>query len=112
MRTRTHKKQFWFNDVEEEALVEKSTLAGMNESDFVRCLILDYKLKAKPDEEFYSSIKLLRSISNNLNQIAAKAHSLGFIDELAYKREVDKMDAIIDDIKLNYLNSIPSNKVE
>lgn len=112
MRTRTHKKQFWFNDVEEAALVEKSSLAGMNESDFVRSLILDYKLKAKPDEEFYSSIKLLRSISNNLNQIAAKAHSLGFIDELSYRKEVNKMDDIIDSIKSKYLNSIPSNKGE
>jgi len=64
----------------------------MNESDFVRGLILGYKLKVKPDEEFYASIKLLRSISNNLNQIAAKAHSLGFVDELSYRKEVEKMD--------------------
>ena len=111
MRTRTHKKQFWFNDVEEKALKEKASLAGMNESDFIRCLVLGYELKAKPDIEFYKSIRFFRSISNNLNQIAVKAHSLKFIDELSYKKEVDKMDKLIDDLKLKYLNYIPSNKV-
>ncbi len=110
MRARTHKKQFWFNDEEEKNLKEKSFLAGMNESDFVRSLILGYELKSKPDEEFYSSIKLLRSISNNLNQIAAKAHTIGFVDDTLYKNEVAKMDIIIDDIKSKYLNRIPSNK--
>lgn len=110
MRTRTHKKQFWFNDEEEAALIEKSFLSGMNESDFVRGLVLGYELKSKPDEEFYSSIKLLRSISNNLNQIATKAHTLGFIDKASYKEEVEKMDSIIDEIKSKFLNRLPSNK--
>ena len=74
-------------------------------------MVLGYELKAKPDIEFYKSIRLFRSISNNLNQIAVKAHSLKFIDELSYKKEVDKMDKLIDDLKLKYLNYIPSNKV-
>lgn len=111
MRSRTHKKQFWFNDIEESTLKEKSSLAGMNESDFIRSLVLGYELKAKPDVEFYKSIKLLRSISNNLNQIAIKAHSLNFIDELSYRKEVEQMDKLIDNLKIKYLNYIPSNKV-
>lgn len=111
MRTRTHKKQFWFNDIEEDTLKEKSSLAGMNESDFIRSLVLGYELKAKPDVEFYKSISLLRSISNNLNQIAIKAHSLNFIDELSYKKEVEQMDKLIDDLKFKYLNYIPSNNI-
>ncbi len=110
MRTRTHKKQFWFNDEEETLLKEKASLSGMNESDYVRSLILGYEIKAKPDDEFYSSIKLLRSISNNLNQIAVKAHKIGFIDVSSYKEEVAKMDNIIDEIKSKYLNYMPSSK--
>ncbi len=104
MRTRIYKRQYWFNELEYETIKEKSERAGMNESDFIRRIILDYQLKEKPPEEFYNVIRQLRSISNNLNQIAAKAHTLGFIDELSYKKEVAKVDNFIDELKCKYLN--------
>jgi len=101
--SRTHKKQFWFNEKEVLALKEKSSKAGMNESDFIRKMLMEYKLKEKPDDRFYESMKLMRSMSNNLNQIAKKAHSLNYIDEVAYKKEADKWHSFINDIKDKYL---------
>lgn len=109
-RTRTHKKNFWFNDEEESELKRKSNEVGMNESEFVRNLILGCEIKAKPDDEFYQAIKTVRSLSHNINQIAVKAHTLGFVDELAYKKEVIKIDNFIDEIKSKYLNITKSGK--
>lgn len=104
MRTRTHKKQFWFNDEECSILAKKSSLAGMTESDYIRKVVLGHKIKEKPDDRFYNSMKLLRATSNNLNQIAKKAHTFGFIDELSYKKEVKKLNEFILEVKKKYLN--------
>ena len=40
MRKRTHKKNFWFNDEEENRIKELCNKSGMNESDIVRNLIM------------------------------------------------------------------------
>lgn len=103
MRTRVYKKQFWFNEKEKNLLAKKSSEAGMNESEYVRKVVLGYEIKEKPDDRFYDAIKMMRTTSNNLNQIAKKAHTLGFIDELEYKREVEKLNNFISDIKIKYL---------
>ena len=109
-RTRTFKKNFWFNEDENNALAKLSNKVGKSESYVVRNLVLDCTLKEKPDKEFYEFIKLLQKISNNINQIAVKAHALGFVDELAYKREVDRLDNFMDEIKEKYLYKKDSGK--
>lgn len=109
-RTRTFKKQFWFNEEEKNALAKLSNKVGKTESYVVRNLVMDCKLKEKPDKEFYEVLKLLKAISHNINQIAMKAHVLGFIDELAYKKEVDKLDNFVDKIKEKYLYKEDSDK--
>ena len=83
-RTRNIKKNFWFNKEENNILLNKSKLAGMNASDYIRKIVLGYELKEKPDDKFYEQIKLLKSIAHNMNQIAIKSHKLGFIDEIEY----------------------------
>lgn len=100
---RVYKKQFWFNEEEVLTLKDKAFKAGMNESDFIRRMLLGYKLKEKPDKEFYESIKLLRNVANNLNQIAKKANTLNYIDEVAYKKETDRLHNFITDIKDKFL---------
>lgn len=104
-RTRTIKKQFWFNDEEQSALSKLSEKVGKSESYVIRNLVLDCKLKEKPDNRFYDLMKTMINTSNNLNQIATKAHTLGFIDELAYKREVDKLDNFIEEVKDKFLRN-------
>ena len=58
----------------------------MTESAVIRCLINNYEPREKPDDRFYEALKDLRAIGNNLNQLARKANSLGFIDETYYKK--------------------------
>jgi len=103
MRTRVYKKQFWFNEEENITLKNNSVNVGMNESDYIRSLVMGYTPREKPDDRFYEVMKLMRSISNNLNQISKKAHSLGFVDELAYKKEADNWKRFMKDVKKEFL---------
>ena len=102
-RRRTRKKQFWFNKEECDLLAINSQKAGLCESEYIRELLVGYKLKEKPDDRFYEYIRLLRSLANNMNQIAKKAHTLGFIDEVSYRSNVDKIILFIDEVKDKYL---------
>lgn len=103
MRKRNVLKQIWLSHEESEALKKKMKKVGVNESTLIRNLILDFKPKEKPDERFYETMKQLYSLSNNMNQIARKANALGFIDVLFYKKEIDKLNKFILDIREEYL---------
>lgn len=103
MRYRNKKKQFWFSEEECELLAINSDKVGLTESEYIRELLVGYKLKEKPDDRFYDSLKVIRGLANNMNQIAKKAHSLGFIDELQYKKNVDMIKEFIYDFKKEYL---------
>ena len=103
MRYRNIKKQFWFSEEECKILSVNSSKAGLSESEYIREILIGYKLKEKPDDRFYDNLKVIRSIANNMNQIAKKANSLGFVDELAYKRNVDMIKKFIKDFKNEYL---------
>lgn len=109
-RNRTIKKQIWLNADEKLKLSTLAKEIGKNESYVIRSLISGCQLKEKPDDRFYDLIKVLRKTSHNMNQIAAKAHSLGFIDELAYKKEVDKLDLFIDELKEKFIRNNGSDK--
>ena len=106
MRTgkRIYKKQFWLTKEEVDLLNDKVKKSNMNQSDFIRNAITNSIVKEKPDDRFYNSIRNLRVISNNLNQIAKRANSLGFIDAKNYKKEVEKMDTFIDELRKEYLH--------
>lgn len=106
MRYRNKKKQFWFSEEECKILAINSQKAGLSESEYIRELLLGYQLREKPDDRFYEHIKVIRSIANNMNQLAKKAHSLGFIDEVAYKRNADKVIDFIEEIKDKYLTDV------
>ena len=60
MRSRRIKKQIWLNDEEEYIMKCKSQAVGMNASDYIRHLIVGYKPKEKPSEQFYEEIKNIR----------------------------------------------------
>lgn len=106
MRIRDRKKQFWFSEEECNILSINSKKAGLTESEYIRELLVGYKLKEKPDDRFYENLKVFRSIANNMNQLSKKAHSLGFVDELAYQKNVDKLVFFIGEIKDKYLRNV------
>ena len=103
MRNRRIKKQIWLNDEEDYILKTRSEAVGMNASDYIRKLLVGYKPKEKPSEEFYNAIKSIRLIGNNINQIARMANARGVVDMLRFNKEIDKLDQLIIDIKNKYI---------
>ena len=103
MRKRRIKKQLWLSDEEDYILKTRSEAVGMNASDYIRQLLVGYKPKERPPEEFYVAIKSIRLIGNNINQIARMAKARGVVDVLHFNKEVDKLDQLIIDIKNKYL---------
>lgn len=97
------KKQVWYTIEENNELLKLIKKSGLNQSDYIRYTTLNKEIKEKPDDRFYEVMKLMRSISNNLNQISKKAHTLGFIDELKYKIESEKLDDFIDNVRTKFL---------
>ena len=80
MRKRNIQKIVRFNRKEAQDLAAKAKKACLSEAGLIRLLIRGYEPKEKPDDRFYDVMRELSSIGNNINQLAAKANTLGFID--------------------------------
>ena len=106
MKNRTIKKQFWLNETEEKLLKEKSKKAGLSEAEFIRSFINDYKLKEKPDENFYYVLKDLRGIATNVNQLARQANRYQYVDSNKFFAIADKISDFIIAIQETYLTPV------
>lgn len=103
MSKRTIKKQFWFSREETQMLQKKAKKACLSEAGLIRLLLKGYEPKEKPDDRFYDVMRELSSIGNNINQLAAKANSLGFIDAPMLKAEAVKWTKFQSEIERAYL---------
>lgn len=103
MRSRNIKKQIWLDEDECRILQENSKKVGMKEAPYIRSLILGCVPKEKPDKEFYEVMKQLRGIGINLNQIAHRTNTLGYVESKYYQAEAEKWNAFIIDIKKKFL---------
>lgn len=74
------KKQFWLSEKDAADLKQKAQRCGVTEAAVIRQLLHGYEPREKPDERFYEAMREMYTIANNLNQLATKAHKLGFID--------------------------------
>lgn len=61
----------------------------------MRSLLYNTSIKEQPSIDFHSTIKSLEKIGDNMNQIAAKANTLGFVDQVQYRKETDKLERVI-----------------
>lgn len=104
MRTKLYRKQIWFSRSELDEFEKRFKLSGLkSEGAFVRLLVFGYIPREKPDDRFYEAMKLMRSISNSLNQIATKANSLGFVDTPYYQKEAVKWNNFMLEVKSEFL---------
>lgn len=106
MRNRPIKKQYWLNETEDNLLKEKCTKAGLSESDFMRAYVNGYKVKEKPDENFYYILRNLGGVASNINQIARVANSSGYVNRDSYTENMNKILNFITDIEELYLTPI------
>ena len=103
MRKRNVLIQTWISREELELLNKKLKKTAIDRSTLIRNLIRDFEPREKPDDKFYETMKQLYSLSNNMNQIARKANTLGFIDVPLYQKEIEKLNKFILEIKDYYL---------
>lgn len=102
------KKQFWLSPDENAELKRKAKLAGLTETAVIRLLIRSYEPREKPDERFYEAMQHLSAIGNNINQLAVKAHTLGFIDVPMLKEEALRWHRFQADIEAEFLRPAKS----
>jgi predicted DNA-binding protein len=71
-----------------DAAVKKS---GLSRAAYIRALINNLIPIDKPPPDYHLMMRELHSIGSNLNQIAARAHSIGDIDAARYERNAAEL---------------------
>lgn len=103
MRKRNIQKIVRFSRDEAQDLQKKAKKACLSEAGLIRLLLLGYEPREKPDERFYDVMRELSSIGNNINQLAVKANTLGFVDAPQLKKEAERWHKFQADIERTYL---------
>ena len=102
MAKRNHKIDLRLNDEEFEKLKHDVEQSGWSREKYLRALIMNSPMKARPQLELVQMLKQIQLLNNNMNQIAAKANSLGYVDELEYRRCADEVMKLCGEIQKEY----------
>ena len=100
---RTIEKHILLNREEAQDLQKKAKKACLSEGALLRLLLRGYSPKEQPDECFYDVMRELSYIGNNINQLAAKANSLGFVDAVQLSKEAERWHKFQADIEREFL---------
>ena len=85
---------------DEYALINKRVAESrLTREDYLRTLISGYVPNAKPHDDFLETIKQLRYIGNNLNQLAMIANKNHLIDSDQLKEEIQLLNNQISEIR-------------
>ena len=103
MRNRKVQILFSLTDEEADQLHELVRRSGRSREAFLREMVKGYQLCEKPDPEFYRIMRELSAIGNRINQLAAKANALGFVDAPMLNEEARKWHEFQIDIRKKYL---------
>lgn len=95
MRKRNVAVLFRLNRKEAESLDKKVKKSGLSREAYLRHLIRGVVPRDAPPPDYYSMMRELHKIGNNLNQIAQKAHVLHVVDVQRYDREVRKFEEAV-----------------
>lgn len=95
MRKRNNPVQIYLDDDELNRLDEHSSACKKSRSNYIRDLIDGYQPAEFPPADYIEVLSELKRIGINMNQIAGKAHSLNFVDEPEYRRNVNRLWRIV-----------------
>ena len=101
-RKRTHLVKVYLNDAEYEKLCKDAEMFKRDKSKYLRLLIDWIEPVAPPLVEVKEFTRELRRLGVSMNQIAAKANSYGYVDELEYKRNADEVMNVLGAIQQEY----------
>lgn len=103
MRKRNVQVLFRLNDEEAAYLYRLVEKSGRSKEALLRSMLMGYRLCEKPDPEFYQIMRELSAIGNRINQLAAKANALDFIDTPMLRDEARKWHDFQLDVRKKYL---------
>lgn len=95
MRKRNVAILFRLNWKEAEALDKKVKKSGLSREAYLRHLIHGVVPRDAPPPDYYSMMRELHRIGNNLNQITQKAHTLNVMDVQRYDRDMRMFEDIV-----------------
>lgn len=98
MRKRSVHIQFWLDKKETEAFDKKVRRSGLSREAFLRHLVNGVQPQDAPPPDYYSMMRELHGIGNNLNQIAQKAHILNVLDVQRYDETVRRFEKAVKSI--------------
>ena len=100
----------YLDDAEYERFTSIARRTNSTNSHLVRCMLRDAIFIEFPPVDFRQALHELRGIGINLNQLATKAHSLGFIDQCEYEKNAKEAWNAIS--KFHYLYIECSTQIE
>lgn len=98
-RTRKKKFQVFLSEKKMETLTKRVQRTGLTRSAYIRKLIEDVRPIERPAPDCLEVLKVLRQISNSMNQIALRANTNGWMDADAYWENSRRLQVAISDIK-------------
>ena len=101
-RKRKNLVKFYLNDEEYKKLCENAATFGRDKSKYLRLVIQWIAPIEPPSIEVKKFTRELRRLGVSMNQIAAKANSLGYVDELEYRRCADEVMKLCGEIQKEY----------
>ena len=103
MRKRNVQILFRLTDEEAEQLYALVKKSGRSKEAFLREMVRGYRLCEKPDPEFNQMMRELSAIGNRINQLAAKANALNFVDAPMLREEARKWHDFQIEVRKKYL---------
>ncbi len=98
MNNRTIEIKVRLNQKEADTLNERVKKSCLSREAYLRQLINGLVPQDAPPTDYYTMMKELYRIGNNLNQIAKKAQTLNMIDVPLYKKAVDEFETAVKQI--------------
>lgn len=96
MRNRNRSIIIRVTDSELDELNRKVKQTGMTREAYIRAVLADTVPVELPPIDYTSLLKELNRVGGNINQLAAKAHSLGLLNYKEFRTEADKIDYVVD----------------
>jgi len=107
MNNRNYEIKVRLTQAEMVHLTRLVSTSGLSREAYLRKLISGVVPREAPPPDFFSMVRELHYIGNNLNQIAMKAHALNVIDAKHYDDSVLLFEEAVQKILSAVLDSVP-----
>ena len=94
MRNRNHIVVVHLNDKEYDRLNQKCRQAGLRREQFARAAFEGINIRPRPPDTYKELAREIAAVVNNLNQIAHRVNSTGYVTQAQFEQVMDIMSRI------------------